>query len=108
MFGLVSSKHTLLFFPGKAAVVFQGRVCLPQSSGPRLTHLVQDGDPRGLGELPLQQGVWVDSIWLHIGCVAGEQVRQADTRGAVTWGERVEVKGGGLFRWETLLWNALI
>lgn len=63
---------------------FTSRTALP----PALAHLVQDGDPRGLGELPLQQGMWVDGIRLHVGGVAGEQVGQADAGGTIAWGER--------------------
>lgn len=43
-----------------------------------LAHLVQDGDLWRFRKLPLQQGVWVDGIWLHIGGVAGQQVGEAD------------------------------
>lgn len=60
----------------------------PHPRPPALAHLVQDGDPRGLGELPLQQGMWVDGVGLHVGGVAGEQVGQADAGGTIAWGER--------------------
>lgn len=43
------------------------------------THLIQDGDPWSLIQLSLQQGVWVDSSWFHVGDVSREQVGQADT-----------------------------
>lgn len=45
--------------------------------------LVQDGDPWHLSELPVQQGVWVDGVWLHIGGVARQQVGQADAGGTI-------------------------
>lgn len=61
-----------------------GRGCPPRS----WAHLVQDGDARCLGELPLQQGVRVDGVRLHVWGVAGEQVGQTDARGTIAWGER--------------------
>lgn len=52
---------------------------MPPSPGrTSLAYLVQDGDARSLSQLPLQQGVWVDCIWSHIGDVARQQVGQAD------------------------------
>lgn len=62
----------------------RGRGCPPRS----WAHLVQDGDARCLGELPLQQGVRVDGVRLHVWGVAGEQVGQTDARGTIAWGER--------------------
>lgn len=55
---------------------------------PCQTHLVQYGDTWGLGQLSLQQGVWVDSSWFHIGDVARKQVGQADTRGTIACRDR--------------------
>lgn len=48
-----------------------------------LAHLVQDGDARGLGELPVQQWVGVHGVCFHVGGVARQQVGQADARGAI-------------------------
>lgn len=73
--------HTLVSALGKLG-------CAPPRPPGALAHLVQDGDPLRLGELPLQQGVRVDGIGLHVGGVAGEQVGQADAGGAIAWGER--------------------
>lgn len=64
------------------SLVFQGPLAFCQESAPPIlmcqTHLVQDGDPWSLGQLSLQQGVWVDSSWFHVGDVAREQIGQAD------------------------------
>lgn len=89
MFGFVSNKCILWFCPRKAER-FSPEGCVPPGA---LAHLVQDGDPRHLSELPVQQGVWVDGVWLHIGGVAREQVGQADARGTIAWGERAGSEG---------------
>lgn len=67
--------------------------CVPCAVPRALAHLVQDGDPRGLGEFSLQQRVWVDDVRFHVGGVARQQVGQADARGPIAWGERVGSEG---------------
>lgn len=89
VFGFVSNKCILWFCPGKAERV-SPEGCVPPGA---LAYLVQDGDPWHLSELPVQQGVWVDGVWLHIGGVAREQVGQADAGGTIAWGERVGLEG---------------
>lgn len=87
-FGLMS-RECILFICARESFPAM-RVSLPPGAQ---AHLVHDGDPRRLGELPLQQGVWVDGIWLHIGVVTREQVGQADARGTIAWGERAGSEG---------------
>ena len=87
------------FCPGKAWRVPSWQRCGPLPSG-ALAHLVQDGDPRGLQQLPLQQGKWVDGIRLHVGGVAREQVGQADAGRTIAWGERAGSEDQHFEVWE--------